>query len=688
MKKTITLVMLLLLCLFVLSGCGCQHEWTEASCLTPKTCTKCEEVEGEALGHDWQAATCAAPETCSRCGETQGETLPHTYGDWVMGETEMTHTCTACGAAESTEIDREIYLQQALAGHWDFYVMQTASQTVTTYQLADNVVGVYFQASEDGTAKLYDSETLFDVTWEFLEYAEEEGIGLYYFSVKFDDGSTGLMMLKDIPEEPVLFFIGSDYQFVMTKNDLLASALEGTWASTDGGALHTLTLSPDRTFSGNLDGEISGTWHLKPAAAQSYGYYHAELQLACTVDGEARVESISLSLGSTDQSLEEVLRYVSFGMRLDDEYCNFTSVAEENLTELEASLTEGPKKILGQWSSTDIQVYDYNTGSSENHAATDYTITFSEDGSFTADLDETVTGTWAFDGARADYGVSYDYRITFDGQSDSSGYAYLSSQGDLSFSISDQASSTSYNFRQMDDAAKAALESANAEGEKLLVGEWTSKILNSYYQDSTEESKVMTNYTINVCEDGTFTARLDREYTGTWEFGMAEVNTQYNRTTYSYNLTIDGIDEVVHATIDDEGELSLYSYTDNVSKNISFGHLTPEDIASLKKGPELPIGTWTVTSATRYNEETQEDEPYNTSGSITISADGTFTADLNTKSTGTWQFYNYNSQEGYSYSFQFDGNDYGSIYRIEADGTMAVHEEVNGSYIYYVLNQN
>ena len=31
----------------------CEHEWTEATCFDPKTCTRCGETEGEALGHKW-----------------------------------------------------------------------------------------------------------------------------------------------------------------------------------------------------------------------------------------------------------------------------------------------------------------------------------------------------------------------------------------------------------------------------------------------------------------------------------------------------------------------------------------------------------------------------------------------------------------------------------------------------------
>ena len=125
------------------------HDWADATCEEPETCTRCEETRGETLGHDyedgectrcgeadpdyhehayeavvtdpdcvtegyttytcticgesyvddytdplghdWVEATCEEPETCDRCGETRGEALGHDYED---GE------CTRCGQIE------------------------------------------------------------------------------------------------------------------------------------------------------------------------------------------------------------------------------------------------------------------------------------------------------------------------------------------------------------------------------------------------------------------------------------------------------------------------------------------------------------------------------------------------------------------------------------------------------------
>ncbi len=72
------------------------HEWTAASCTTPKTCSVCGAAEGSALGHDWQPATCEAPETCASCHVTRGEALGHEWGRYIV-------TTPATEASEGTE---------------------------------------------------------------------------------------------------------------------------------------------------------------------------------------------------------------------------------------------------------------------------------------------------------------------------------------------------------------------------------------------------------------------------------------------------------------------------------------------------------------------------------------------------------------------------------------------------------
>lgn len=92
--KKLLIIALALVMLLALTGCFCQHEWVEADCVNPKTCTKCEETEGAPLGHTWAAATCVEPKTCETCGETEGDALGHTLSEATCTETP---TCSVCG---------------------------------------------------------------------------------------------------------------------------------------------------------------------------------------------------------------------------------------------------------------------------------------------------------------------------------------------------------------------------------------------------------------------------------------------------------------------------------------------------------------------------------------------------------------------------------------------------------------
>lgn len=123
MKRKLFPMAVFALCLCLLTGCGCEHEWQEAGCTSPKICTKCEEVEGEALGHNWREATCAEPKTCTVCALTEGDVLSHSWvevscaapkhcslcalteGDalphtWQEANYQRPQSCTVCGAQE------------------------------------------------------------------------------------------------------------------------------------------------------------------------------------------------------------------------------------------------------------------------------------------------------------------------------------------------------------------------------------------------------------------------------------------------------------------------------------------------------------------------------------------------------------------------------------------------------------
>ena len=80
--------------LSVAAEAECQHQWNDATCKAPKTCSLCGETEGEVGDHSWEDATCKAPKTCSVCDATEGEVGDHSYVDGI---------CSVCGEAEAAE---------------------------------------------------------------------------------------------------------------------------------------------------------------------------------------------------------------------------------------------------------------------------------------------------------------------------------------------------------------------------------------------------------------------------------------------------------------------------------------------------------------------------------------------------------------------------------------------------------
>lgn len=89
----------------MLTGCHIHHEWQEATCTEPKTCSTGGETEGEPLGHTWVEATCAEPKHCSVCGETEGKPLEHT---WVEATCTEPKHCSVCGETEGEPLEHTL----------------------------------------------------------------------------------------------------------------------------------------------------------------------------------------------------------------------------------------------------------------------------------------------------------------------------------------------------------------------------------------------------------------------------------------------------------------------------------------------------------------------------------------------------------------------------------------------------
>ncbi len=127
MKK----ILILLLALFVfipviaLTACGdeCEHTWSDATCASPKTCSKCQLTDGGAVGHKYSKvsetdASCAAVGKeefkCEYCADVKTSDIPklaHTYGEWdttTEADCENTgkrkRTCEKCDYVDTETI--------------------------------------------------------------------------------------------------------------------------------------------------------------------------------------------------------------------------------------------------------------------------------------------------------------------------------------------------------------------------------------------------------------------------------------------------------------------------------------------------------------------------------------------------------------------------------------------------------
>ena len=104
--KQLTLRISIITCMvLLLTGCGHEHQWTDATCTEPKTCSECGNTEGEPLGHDWVDATCTEPKTCKVCGATEGEPLGHVFEDATCTEAKK---CKRCGGVQGEPLGHSV----------------------------------------------------------------------------------------------------------------------------------------------------------------------------------------------------------------------------------------------------------------------------------------------------------------------------------------------------------------------------------------------------------------------------------------------------------------------------------------------------------------------------------------------------------------------------------------------------
>lgn len=97
--KKVTMILACILVGCMLAGCCIIHDWQNATCEKPGTCSKCGETKGTSLGHVWTIsnATCTEDKACSRCGKIDEQAMGH---NWKEATETTPKICTNCDVME------------------------------------------------------------------------------------------------------------------------------------------------------------------------------------------------------------------------------------------------------------------------------------------------------------------------------------------------------------------------------------------------------------------------------------------------------------------------------------------------------------------------------------------------------------------------------------------------------------
>ena len=740
MKAKIVITIIVLLCITLLAGCGCEHvfgeatcitprtcsvcgksdgvlsdhTWTDATCLAPKTCTICGITEGTLAEHTWAEATCMAPQTCTLCSATGEKKLEHswqpancempehcsqcgikrggvvhTFGNWqvenALSET-MSRTCSGCQLEETDERNDLTLANQGLVGYWDFATPSGNQDTPQPY--------VYFPAQGNGI--FYDGENTYEIqrrqffgtqVWQVSYGYRTE----YYFSFYIPelDELVAKLEVDDAGAVPYLSIQTSDDILTFFRIPSVETAVTGTYNMVHEGQIRQITLHEDRTLTGNLFGkEISGTWQLPPIRGGGGYGYSLDVRFYYTMDGKDCCATSYYKIYNGDVSLLEYLESSRLDMRLmiRDGY-------DEKYYDLYPADEEGHRLLVGQWASTKICVSSRQSHVTLRDEYTEaYSITFSEDGTFTATLDNELQGIWILTEKTLweDNRIYYYYEFFCEGNKYT---ARAELVGDtLEVTLYDQSTDLQIDFISMSGEALAKRVALQAEAAKPLSGEWISTYCEySHYAGWKwlgRDYKQTFDYRLTFAEDGTFTATFDQDYSGTWKcISIEEIYDSF--FVYEYSLAFDGEKERVDVVVTfghpdgveaakKEHQCSMvfrYQPRGKDSVDIEFRQFTPESLRKAQDAVQQAVGTWTAISATQQKWETWEElgEVPNCNFTLTINANGTYTVVLDRTYTGTWI---YSLEVG---GYLFSASDSGNYAYIANDGTLRSfhHKGVN-----------
>lgn len=237
MKKFLSLLLALAI-LIVVSGCSCEHEWLNATCITSATCAKCGEEEGFPLGHQWEDTTCTTPKVCTICKITEGEAAGHS---WLDATCQSPKVCVTCQLTEGTQISH-VYIngqcttcdcRQLGVGKWRSYYLVNDQLNIVDIDFDTFFVyltGYYRVDTLDSSVLANCMQYNYKiVTYEGIEYIDclGDGVTINYeiigetIRMSYEDGLDGRVVFERIAPQQIKvvevigssFFANKDWEF-------------------------------------------------------------------------------------------------------------------------------------------------------------------------------------------------------------------------------------------------------------------------------------------------------------------------------------------------------------------------------------------------------------------------------------------------------------------------------------------
>ena len=209
MKKCFLLLLLAVVPVFLLTACGCEHTWADATCLAPRTCTQCNKTEGETGDHTWEAATCVAPKTCTVCSATEGDVVDHV---WQEATCMALKTCTVCSEKEGKlglhDVIPEYLDESDVTG-----ICRVCEKSVTQHTDDATDVAVQILAGKWTAVTLYNgrSETTEDVrSYNLVFEFQEDGSSVSAIPGCSGEGTVSYVMSNQLSIQYLMKVNGED----------------------------------------------------------------------------------------------------------------------------------------------------------------------------------------------------------------------------------------------------------------------------------------------------------------------------------------------------------------------------------------------------------------------------------------------------------------------------------------------